>query len=117
MTRHRPPKFETCMRMMRRHNAAEQEEGFALLAPHAHVYLPELLAEFKAETVDHGLRCWLLELIGMAGDPSTIAFFTQELQSNDASFREWARRGLLAIDVAEARTALYEAGLHRRSQT
>ncbi len=45
------------------HDPQQQEEGFALLQAHAAGYVNELMAEFARQD-SHGLRCWLLELIG-----------------------------------------------------
>jgi hypothetical protein len=58
-------RFEQAMQLMRRHDRQQQEDGFALLRSHAAEHLDDLIAEFGRE-FDHGLRCWLLELIGHA---------------------------------------------------
>jgi thymidylate synthase ThyX len=57
--------FGQAMRMMRKHDPQVQEDGFAILEPIAADVLPRLIAAFNDEP-DHGLRCWLLELIGNA---------------------------------------------------
>lgn len=39
--------------------------AFAFLRAHAAEYLEDLITEFDRE-LDHGMRCWLLELVGEA---------------------------------------------------
>ncbi len=57
--------FDRAMQMMRKRNPQTQEEGFAMLKPVALDPLFELIEAFETEQ-DHGLKCWLLELIGLA---------------------------------------------------
>ena len=104
------PGFQECMRLMRKHDPQLQGDGFHLLRSHAHEYTQQLLNEFARET-DHGLRCWLLELLGEARDPETFALFVEYLQSNDESLRFWAIWGLKQLNTKEARRALWEAGV------
>ena len=85
-----------------------QEEGFHLLESHASDYVHELIEEFNNET-DHGLRCWLLELIGSAKSPVAFDFLAIQLRSEDEHFRYWAHRGLEILDTKEARTLRWEA--------
>lgn len=59
------------MRLMRKRDPQRQEEGFHTILTHAHDYLEPLMAESHAET-SHGLRCWLLELIGEARSPHAL---------------------------------------------
>jgi hypothetical protein len=63
-------RFQQAMRLMRRHDPQAREDGFHLLLPHAAEHTDELIAEFSQERHDHGLRCWLLELIGQARSPA-----------------------------------------------
>ena len=62
------PGFDACMRMMRQASLQLQENGFHHLLPYAADYVQQLIAEFNSERV-HGLRCWLLDLIGQSGSP------------------------------------------------
>jgi len=62
------------MRLMRKHDPQLREDGFHTLLPVAGEHVTELIDEFNAERDDHGLRCWLLELIGEARSP--LAFQT-----------------------------------------
>jgi thymidylate synthase ThyX len=57
--------FSQAMRLMRKHDPQLREDGFAMLKPIAADVLPQLIAVFEEES-DHGLRCWLLEMIGDA---------------------------------------------------
>jgi len=96
------------MTLMRRHDPQQQEDGFRQLLPHAGEHLDELLAEFDREP-DHGLRCWLLELIAAARSPCALPVFVEHLHSTDESLRSWSVHGLRLLDTPQARQALYEA--------
>jgi putative heme iron utilization protein len=54
---------------------------------------PELIAEFEHEQ-DHGIRCWLLELIGSARDDRALPLLTEHLNNSDQALRSWAITGL-----------------------
>jgi hypothetical protein len=71
----------------------------------------ELVTEFTEER-DHGLRCWLLELIGEAKSAEAFDFLVGQLDSDDESFRYWAAVGLKVLNTKEARKLLWERGLH-----
>ncbi|WP_326565691.1 HEAT repeat domain-containing protein [Amycolatopsis rhabdoformis] len=101
--------FDSAMRMMRRHNRETREAGFQLLLADAANHADALLAEFEAETENHGLRCWLLELIGEAAVPRALPVLVTQLDSPDEALRSWAIRGLERLDTREARTALWRA--------
>ena len=77
------------MRLMRKHHPQLQEDGFHALLPHAREFVPELMREFGLER-DHGLRCWLLELLRAARDPRALPLFVEQLDSGDESLRDWA---------------------------
>jgi hypothetical protein len=98
--------FAQAMRLMRKHDPQLQEDGFAMLKPVAANVLPQLIAAFEEES-DHGLRCWLLKLIGDARSESALPVLTKELASEDESIRDRARRGLEQLDIKEARTILW----------
>jgi len=97
--------FGRAMRLMHKHDPQRREDGFAMLEPIAADVLPKLIAAFNEEP-DHGLRCWLLELIGSARSESALPVLIREMGSNDESLRHWARRGLEQLDTKEAQTAL-----------
>jgi hypothetical protein len=101
-------RFEQAMELMRRHDPQKQEDGFALLRAHAAEHLDELSAEFHRES-DHGLRCWLLELIGHARSPHALPLLIEQLSSSDEALRGWAVAGLQLLGGREARQALHRA--------
>ena len=80
-----------------------------MLLPHAAVHVDELVAAFDQECADHGLRCWLLELIGEARSPDALGLLVEQLYSDDESFRDWAVRGLQLLDTKPAREQLWRA--------
>ena len=100
------------MRLMRRHDPQAREDGFAMLHPHAREHLPELIAEFEHEQ-EHGLRCWLLELIGSARDERALPLLAEQLNSPDESLRSWAFTGLRELGTRQARQLLYQARANR----
>jgi HEAT repeat protein len=102
-------RFRDAMRLMRRHDPQLQEEGFQRLLEHAADHLDELMVAFRQEDNDHGLRCWLLELIGAARSARAFPLLAEQLHSADDSLRSWAVRGLKELDSPEARQALYQA--------
>jgi len=73
----------------------------------------EPLIEDFAREQDHGLKCWLLELIGEARSPKAFATLSEQLDSADESLRAWAIRGLRTLDTPEARQRLHDAGVRR----
>ncbi|MEW2507163.1 HEAT repeat domain-containing protein [Amycolatopsis sp. NPDC047767] len=101
--------FDTALRMMRRANRQTREDGFQLLLASAAEHVGELIAEFERETEDHGLRCWLLELIGAAASPEALPVLAAQLDSPDEALRSWTIRGLERLNTPEARTALWRA--------
>lgn len=104
--------FRAAMRLMRKHDPQERKDGFGMLAPVASDVLPRLLAEYEAES-DRGLRCWLLELIGLARSSDALPLLTRELDSDNESIRGWARRGLENLNTKEARTVLWQHSQNR----
>ncbi|MGQ0467794.1 MAG: HEAT repeat domain-containing protein [Sporichthyaceae bacterium] len=101
--------FDRAMQMMRQHNPQTQEDGFALLRPVAVDHLPELIEAFETEQ-DHGLKCWLLELIGLARSEGAFSVLERELSNDDESLRDWAVLGLRQLNNKQARAALWERG-------
>ncbi|MQM27562.1 HEAT repeat domain-containing protein [Glycomyces albidus] len=101
--------FRDAMRLMRDHDPQRQEDGFHALLPVASEYIDELLEEFQAEHDDHGLRCWLLELIGEARSSKGLPTLADQLNSSDEVLRGWAEHGLRLLDSKEARRILWEA--------
>jgi HEAT repeat protein len=104
------------MRMMRKHDPGTQEDGFHFLRPRAAEFTEQLMAEFRREKA-HGLRCWLLELIGEARDPRAFDLLIEYLHSPDESLRYWAIIGLQDLNSREARKALFEAGVRRPARS
>ena len=94
---------------MRRHDPQLMEDGFWLLHAHAAEHTDELIAEFEREGNDHGLRCWLLELIGEARSERAFPLLAEQLHSSDEAFQRWAVRGLEKLGTKAARQALYQA--------
>lgn len=94
---------------MRRRDPQAREDGFHLLLPHASEHVDELIAEFAAERDDHGLRCWLLELIGQARSEAALLLLVEQLHGQDPSLRTWAARGLECLDTKAARQELWKA--------
>jgi len=86
------------------------ESGFSWLSWYAREYVEKLRAELDRET-NRGLRCWLLELIGIAKDQSGLDLFAGYLKCGDDSFRFWAIAGMRELDTAEARRIMSEAGV------
>jgi hypothetical protein len=98
--------------MMRKHDAQTAEDGFHFLLPRAAEHVDELIADFQTET-DHGLRCWLLELLGAARSPKAFGLLGEHARSTDDGLRYWAIHGLQLLNTPEARQALYDAGVRK----
>jgi hypothetical protein len=105
--------FEQAMYLMRRHDPQQRDDGFAMLRVHAAEHVDELVAEFLRES-NHGLRCWLLELIGYARSAHALPLLVQQLDSQDEALRGWAVRGLQLLGTREARRALFQARANRQ---
>ena len=101
--------FRQAMRLTRSRDPQRQEDGFRQLLPHAADHLDELIAQFEQEQDDHGLRCWLLELIGAARSPAALPLLRTQLDSDDEALRSWAAAGLAKLNTPEARTLLWRA--------
>ena len=106
--------FAECICLMHRHDPQVREDGFAALRSQVHEYVDQLMAEFRNEN-DHGLRCWLLELISEAQSPVTYPLLVEYLHTDDDSLRFWAIYGLRRLGTKEARHALWEAGVRDES--
>ncbi len=104
-TKGRAPSFTECMRLMRQRDPLIREEGFHGLLPRAHEHLDELQEEFRTER-DLGLKAWLVELIGHAGDAAGVPFLLEQSRSSDEAIRMWATRGLLKLNTRAARLRL-----------
>jgi hypothetical protein len=105
------PGFKACMQMMHKHDPQLKEEGFALLAPHAHEFIDELIDEIQNEQ-EHGLKCWLLELLGESHSEKATIVFQQYLKHEDEGFRYWAAQGLHTLNTKRARQILWDARSH-----
>lgn len=102
-------RFRRALWLMRRHDPQAKEDGYQLLLPHAADHVDELMEEFAAESADHGLRCWLLELIGEARSPAALPLFVDLLSSDDEALRDLAVSGLEQLDTKPAREQLWRA--------
>lgn len=100
-------KFAKAMQLMRKHDPQLQESGFGMLRGLATDVLPDLLEAYETET-DHGLKCWLLELIGEAQSEDALPLLARELRCADESLRLWAHRGLERLGTKAARAALWQ---------
>lgn len=103
------PNFQEAMQMMRQRAEHRREEGFHILKPHASAFVDELMAEYRIEQ-DHGLKCWLLELIGMARAEKALPFFVEQMNVRDLTFRELAIDGLRKLNTKESRAELTKRG-------
>ncbi|SEO54736.1 HEAT repeat domain-containing protein [Actinacidiphila rubida] len=101
--------FREAMRLMRKRDPQQQEDGFHQLLPHAAEHLDELIQQFEHEQDDHGLRCWLLELIAAARSPAALPILAAQLNGPDESLPSRAAVGLSKLDTPEARTLLWQA--------
>jgi HEAT repeat protein len=99
------------MAMMRKRDPQVREDGFYWLLPHAAEFVEELMAEFRAEAGDVGLRCWLLELIGEARDPRALPLMVELLGASDERLRDRAVEALRLLNTSESRRALFEANV------
>ena len=102
-------RFAQALRQMRSRDPQRREDGFDFLREHADSYVDELIAEFAAERDDHGLRCWLLELVAEARSPRALPLLGSQLRESDESLRFWAVRGLEMLDTRAAREELDRA--------
>lgn len=106
MSKEKTPSYEKCLTLMRKRNPQLAEDGFHWLLPHVELYVDELIQSFESEK-DHGLRCWLLELIGEARADEAFEVLSQQALSTDESFSSWGKRELRMLDTKKARTFLY----------
>jgi hypothetical protein len=95
------------MRLMRRRDPQLAEDGFDRLRAITGAHVDKLIMEFGRER-DHGVRCWLLELIGEARSDRAFAVLAAQLDGDDEALRGWAERGLRLLDTAEARRLLWQ---------
>jgi hypothetical protein len=99
--------WERALKEMREsRNPSIQEDAFHLLRAQAAELVVELRTAYEAET-DHGAKCWLLELLGEARDPSLEDLFESALAGPDESLRHWAEWGLRNLDSKTARRVLW----------
>jgi hypothetical protein len=108
MKKKKSPGFSKCLSMMKSRRRQTMEDGFHWLLPHAGEHVCELIEAFGKEK-EHGLRCWLLELIGAAQCPDAFQLFAELIRSNDWQFRSCAIRGLKNLGTKESRTLLWQA--------
>jgi hypothetical protein len=101
-------RFRRAMALMQRADPQVREDGFGMLRAHADDHLDDLMAEFHQQS-DHGLRCWLLELIGEARDERALPLLADQINNPDEALRSWAASGLTKLDTRQARKLLYQA--------
>lgn len=82
MAKRRTLNFAECLAMMRKRDALIAEEGFHELLPRASQHVDELMKAFAVET-QHGVRCWLLELIGEARSERALDLLCEQSRSAD----------------------------------
>jgi hypothetical protein len=99
--------FQRALQMMRRRDPQTAEDGFALLRDMARAHVGELIEAFEQEH-EHGLRCWLLELIGEARSVQAFDVLATHLVSEEEALRGWAQRGLRLLDTKDARRLLWQ---------
>lgn len=99
--------FTRGLEMMRKRDPQVREDGFGLVKRVAADHVAELSSAYPAED-DHGLRCWLLELLGEARSPEALPVFAEALSSPDDSIRSWGEAGLEKLHTKEARRLLWE---------
>jgi hypothetical protein len=102
--------FQECLAMMRKSDGWIAEQGFHELLPRVKEHVDELMSAFETET-HHGVRCWLLELIGEARSERAFDLLCEQSQSADEAFRDWAISGLRLLDNHAARRFLFDNGL------
>jgi hypothetical protein len=72
-----------------------------------------LVAAFRAERNER-VRHILLGVLSEGRLPECLPVFVEHLQSEDEILRRWSEEGLRSLDTAEARKALWEAGVIQR---
>ena len=104
------------MKMMQQNRDPQlAEDGFSHLLKHAGAHVDALIDAFSTET-DHGIRCWLLELLGAAKDLKAYDILAQQALSSDERLRYWAIEGLRDLDTKASRTLLFEIGASARPE-
>jgi len=107
-------RFAWALESMRSGDPQSRENGFDFLREHADTYVDELIAEFQKEEFqkeqgDHGLRCWLLELVAEARSAAALPLLASQLEGDDEALQFWAVRGLEMLDSRDADQALHQA--------
>ena len=113
MASRREPSFQVLLSEMRSRDALKAEGAFYFLLPRAADHIEALIEAFEHEQ-SHGVRCWLLELIGEARAERAFDLLRTNAASEDEAFRWWAIRGLQKLGTPAARAALFEMGLPRK---
>jgi hypothetical protein len=113
----RHPKFPgvaKCVELLRRRNTHSNKVDILCgeLQHNAAAHADELIAAFQAEANEH-VRNLLLMVIADVKLPQAQSVLIEQLHSPDERLRYWAEQGLSRLNTAEARKALWEAGLAR----
>lgn len=99
--------FGEAMWLMRCRDPQMAEDGFARLRVVVAEHVGELIDEYRRET-EHGVWCWLLELIGLTRSAEAFDLLAAELGAGDESLTGWAMRGLELMDSKQARRLLWQ---------
>ena len=108
------PGFAKCVEMMHSKKPQTQEDGFGWLKQQASEFVSELVEAFETES-QHGVKCWLFELIGESRSLEAMPLFEKYLFGDDESLCSWAAYGLSNLNTREARHTLYQGLSHKLS--
>ncbi len=117
MQQHRKfPGVARCVELLHRRNVQGSLVDIICgeLQDHAAGHSAELVAACSAESDERVLRI-LFGVLCEAKLPEVLPLFIEHLRSDDESLRVWSERGLRALNTPDARKALWEAGLSRRT--
>jgi len=114
MARRRDPSFQVLLSEMRSRDALKAEGAFHFLLPRAAEHIEDLIGAFETEE-SHGVRCWLLELVGEARAERAFDLLRANAVSEDEALKSWAIRGLQKLGTPSARSALFDLGLPRKA--
>jgi hypothetical protein len=110
------PGVAKCVELLHRRNVQGElvEILCAELRDHAAGHAAELVAACSAE-IDERVRGILFGVLCEAKLPEALPVFVEHLRSDDESLRYWSEQGLRALNTPDARKALWQAGLSRRT--
>jgi|GEM_PF-3994899 len=100
--------FAVCMEFMCHPDPEKKQHGFHALRQNVATFLPLILHALERET-NHGIQCWLLELVVIGKEPSTIPLLASYLYHKDDSLRYWAKTGLKDFGTRQALRIIRDA--------